>query len=181
LKAWICFQDESGISQRPFVQRTWAPRGQTPVLRAPCSWKRISVSAALAYRWDGKRTSLYFDFTPGSYDANSLIAFLTKLHRHRRGRKTILIWDGLPAHKSRLMQSYLATQRHWLIVERLPAYAPDLNPVEPLWGNLKRKELANFCHEELRETVRIAKRGLQRIQHHRSLANAFLKHAKLFF
>ncbi len=49
------------------------------------------------------------------------------------------------------MTDYLQTQRHWLIVERLPGYAPDLNPVETLWGNVKGQELANHSAEDLTE------------------------------
>ena len=49
------------------------------------------------------------------------------------------------------MKAYVASQRRWLVVERLPAYAPDLNPVELLWGNLKGTELANFCPATLDE------------------------------
>jgi hypothetical protein len=52
-KAWIVFQDESGVSERPSVRRAWAPRGQTPVLIHAFNWGKISVAAALAYRWDG--------------------------------------------------------------------------------------------------------------------------------
>ncbi len=53
-KAWIVFQDESRISERPSVRGTWAPRGQTPVLIHAFNGEKISVAAALvAYRWDG--------------------------------------------------------------------------------------------------------------------------------
>ncbi len=139
-QAWLVFQDESGISQRPPVRRTWAPKGETPVLIHAFNWTKMSVSATLAYRWDGARSRLFFQTLPGSYNAESLIAFLKDLKRRFRGEKVILVWDGLPAHKSRAMTEYLASQRHWLRVERLPGYAPDLNPVEPLWGNIKGQE-----------------------------------------
>jgi transposase len=62
-----------------------------------------------------------------------------------------VIGDGRPAHKSREMSAYLARQRHRLTVERLPGYAPDLNPVEVLWGNIKGQELANRCPDDLGE------------------------------
>jgi transposase len=55
-----------------------------------------------------------------------------------------LLWDGLPSHRSRAMRAWLATQRSWLVVERLPAYAPELNPTEGLWSSLKAAELANL-------------------------------------
>jgi putative transposase len=62
---------------------------------------------------------------------------LEDLRREVRGRKVTLVWDGLPAHKSRGMEQYLYEQRTWLTVEALPGYAPKLNPVEHLWGNIK--------------------------------------------
>ena len=61
----------------------------------------------------------------------------------------MLLWDGLGGHTSRRMHTYLASQRAWLTVERLPAYAPELNPVEPMWGNVKTRGLANHCAPDL--------------------------------
>jgi hypothetical protein len=59
-------------------------------------------------------------------------AFLDDLKRHLRHQKAILVWDGLRAHKSRVMQEYLLRQRGWLTVERLPGCAPDLHPIETM-------------------------------------------------
>jgi len=70
-KAWILFQDESGISERPSVRRTWAPKGETPVLIHAFNWKKMSVCAALGYRWDGRRCRLWFQTRPGSYNARA--------------------------------------------------------------------------------------------------------------
>lgn len=180
-KAWIVFQDESGVSQRPSVRRTWAPRGQTPVLIHAFNWQKISVAAALAYRWDGQRCRLYFQIRPGNYGAESLIAFLKELRRHFRGQRIILVWDGLPAHKSQIMQAYLQSQRHWLSEERLPGYAPDLNPVETLWGNIKGQELANRCSEDLGEAATAVCQGMARARQSQQLSFAFLHHAGLSF
>ena len=94
-KAWIVFQDESGLSERPPVRRTWAPRGETPVLIHAFNWKKLSICAALAYRWDGSRSRLYFQTRSGSYDSESLMGFLKDLRRHLRGKRAIMIWDGL--------------------------------------------------------------------------------------
>jgi hypothetical protein len=67
---------------------------------------------------------------------------LGELHRFLGGEKATLLWDGLPAHRSRAMQAFVASQRRWLVVERLPAYAPELNPVEALWANLKARAVS---------------------------------------
>ena len=182
LKAWIFFQDESGVSQRPPVRCTWAPKGQTPVLVHPFNWKKLSICAALGYHWNGKRSELYFQTRPGSYDTPTLVEFLEDFRKEIRGRrKVILIWDGLPAHKSWQMQEYIREQSGWLHVERLPGYAPDLNPVEALWGNVKGGELANRCVDGLDEMKRAVRSGLRRVGRSPSLALSFLEHAGLSF
>lgn len=179
--AWLVFQDESGVSQRPPVRRTWAPRGETPILIHAFTWAKLSVSVALAFRWDGQRRRLFFQTRRGSYDTPSLIAFLRALKRHFPGQRVILIWDGLPAHKSGEMRAYLTHQRAWLSAERLPGYAPDPNPVELLWGNLKGQELANLCADDLAGVETAFRTGMDRVQQHPDLAFAFLKHTGLSF
>ncbi len=180
-RAWLVFQDESGVSQRPPVRRTWAPRGQTPVLTHAFNWTHLSVATALAFRWDGRRSRLAFQTQPGSYNGARLIAFLQALKRHFRRHPVILIWDGLPAHKSHEMTTYLGRQRAWLTVERLPGYAPELNPVEYLWGNLKGQELANLCVAHLDELGTALRAGMARVRGQPHLPFAFLHHAGLFF
>ncbi len=107
----------------------------------------MSVSVALAFHWSGRRTRLFFQTRPDSYDTPSL----------------------------------LRTQRSWLSVERLPGYAPDLNPAEQLWGNVKGQELANQCAENLKEVAAALRKGMARVRRRSSLAFSFLKHAGLSF
>jgi transposase len=95
------------------------------------------MAAALGYRPDGTRARLCFHLQPDSYDTDSLIGVLEQLADFYWGQRVVLIWDGLSAHWSHKMRAHLAAQRAWLTVERLPAYAPELNPVEFLWANLK--------------------------------------------
>jgi hypothetical protein len=138
-KAAICFFDESGVSLTPIVRSTWAPRGKTPVLVHHFNWKRASIAAALCFGSTGGGCRLAFHVQPGSYNTERLIAVLGELRRFLGGQKATLLWDGLPAHRSNLMKAWIASQRDWLVVERLPGYAPELNPTEALWGNLKGK------------------------------------------
>jgi putative transposase len=98
-----------------------------------------------------------------------------ELHAHLAGKKVTLLWDGLPSHRSKKMKRYLASQRRWLVVERLPAYAPELNPVEKLWANLKGGELANLCAETLDEPIRAARRGIERVRNDKDLLFGFLR------
>lgn len=130
----------------------------------------------MGYRWDGRRSRLFFQTREGSYNSASLIAFLDDLKRHLRHQKAILVWDGLPAHKSRAMNEYLLNQRGWL-----PGYAPDLNPIETLWGNIKGQELANRCAHDLAELDTAVHGGMTRVRQSRTLPFSFLKHAGLSF
>src|SRR5207245_435245 len=84
-------------------------------------------------------------------------------------------------HKTGAMTAYLQTQRSWLTVERLPGYAPDLNPTELVWGNVKGQELANLCADNLGEVERAVRTGLRRVRRAPTLAFAFLRHAGLSF
>lgn len=180
--AWLVFEDESGVSQQPVVRRTWAPRGETPVLiHTGGHWKRLSIAGALAFRWDGRRTRFFFQTRAGTYTDVALIAFLRALKRHFPRQRVMLIWDGLGGHKSRVMATYLAGQRAWLTVERLPAYAPELNPIEQVWGNVKTRELANVCAPDLAALRSPLRAGFARVRRQPQLAFAFLQHAGLAF
>jgi transposase len=173
------FEDESGVSLLPSVRATWAPRGHTPVLRHAFNWKRLSLAAALVYEPDGSDAHLVFELRPGAYNGETLIEFLVNLHQLEPGRRLLLLWDGLPAHRSRCMTDWSHDQRAWLSVERLPAYAPELNPTEQVFGNLKSVELANLCRGTIGEVQAIAEDGLGRIGTDAELCFAFLRHAGL--
>jgi hypothetical protein len=77
------------------------------------------------------------------------------------------------------MNDWVASQRQWLTVERLPGYAPELNPIESVWGNLKSGELANLCSHTIGEVETIAAGGLDRIGTGAALCFAFLHHSRL--
>jgi transposase len=162
----------------PSVRRTWAPRGKTPVVRAHLNWKRLSMAAALAYFSDGN-ARVVFSTRPGSYETDSLIEFVTALHDELAGEKVTLIWDGLMSHRGKRMRAFLASQRDWLVTERLPAYAPELNPVEALWANLKATELANLFLDTVAEMETVARSGIDRVRSEDHLAWSFLRHTGL--
>jgi transposase len=176
--ALIVFEDESGVSLLPSVRATWAPRGHTPVLRHRFNWKRLSLAGALVYEPDGSDAHLVFELRPGAYNDETLIEFLSDLNDIER-RPVLLIWDGLPAHRSRRMTDWVQSQRNWLLVEQLPGYAPDLNPLEQAWGNLKSQELANLCRDTIDEVATTAEGGLDRIGTDADLCLAFLRHSGL--
>jgi transposase len=181
--AWIVFFDESAVSLIPPVRRTWSPRGQTPILRHRFGWKKASMAAALGYRphpdADGTAARLCFHLQQPSYNTDRLIGVLDQLKRFYTGQRVVLIWDGLSSHWSTKMRAYLDSQRDWLRAERLPAYAPELNPVEYLWANLKDLELANLPTTTLAEVADAATQGIQRVCKHEDLVVGFLAHTGL--
>ncbi len=149
------------------------------MLRHRFTWTRLSMAGALAYRPDKSEAVLVFQIKEGAYNTDSLICFLTDLHHHLRGDKVILIWDGLPSHRSKQMKAWIATQRHWLVVEQLPGYAHDLNPIEQVWGNVKTVELGNLCPDSIDEAHAAAQTGLERVGSSYQLCFAFLTHCGL--
>jgi len=161
------------------VRRTWSPRATTPVLRHRMAWKRASMAAALGYWPDGSKARLCFHLQQDAYDSDSLIGVLEQLADFYTGQRVMLIWDGLSAHWSHKMRAHVDAQRHWLTVERLPAYAPELNPVEYLWANLKGGELANCTGDTIAQVADQAQHGIQRVCDSDSLVTGFLAHTGL--
>jgi transposase len=173
------FWDESGASLLPVTRRTWAPRGVTPVIRHHFKWKRASMAAGLCYGSRGGGAALAFHHQVDADNTETLIGALSELRRFLGGQKATLLWDGLPAHRSLAMGAWLGRQRSWLVVQRLPGYAPELNPVEGLWSNLKGVELANLAADTVQEITAAAERGVQRIRATPHLAYSFLRHCGL--
>jgi putative transposase len=137
------------------------------------------MAAALGFSPDGSDAALVFSLQPGSFNDELLITFLTELRELLNGDKATVIWDGLPSHRSKKMTAFIKRQRHWLIIERLPAYGHELNPVEQVWGNVKGQELANLCPDTIEEASLWADDGLSRIGGDTKLCLAFLKHCGL--
>jgi transposase len=145
--AHIVFIDESGFSLAPTLRRTWAPRGQTPVLDHVHDRRSVSAIAALTVSPVRHRLGCLMHLWEETLDSRHVIAFLRDLLRHLRG-PVILVWDRLGAHRSAALWEFLWSHPR-LDVEWLPAYAPELNPVEWLWAYLKGRPLAHLCPENV--------------------------------
>ena len=169
----IVFIDESGVSERPHRVRSWAPKGQTPVLQYSFTWKQLSAIAGVSF-WN-----IYFKLVQGAFRAAEIVAFLKALRRHLAPRKLLIVWDRLPAHRSRMVRDYVESQNDAIELEFLPAYAPELNPVEYLWAHWKHHELANFCPKDFAELSAVARAKLRRTQRRKTLVAAFWKQAEL--
>jgi transposase len=174
LKATIAFLDESGLLMAPLVRRTWAPRGQTPILlQRTRSRDKVSMVATLTVSPRRRRVSLYAALlVNANVNADRLVEFLRALLRHRCG-PLILIWDRLNVHRAGLVQALL--RRHpRLQTELLPPYAPALNPVEGVWSYLKLNPRANRAAQGALELARTALGHTRRVARRPSLLRSFV-------
>jgi len=162
--ATILWVDEAGFSLLPLAVRTWAPRGQTPLLRVKLTRDHLSTISAITL--DG---GLFMQVRQTSYDAAAVVGFLRVLLRKIPG-KIILIWDQAPIHRGKEIKEFLkrgAAKR--LHLEQLPSYAPDLNPDEGIWNYLKRVELGNVCCTDLDDLQKQLIRAKERLRHKRDI------------
>jgi transposase len=161
-QATLCFIDQTGISKIPTVRKTWAPSGITPILKHQGHWHRISVMGAITLSPRQKRPGLYLQYYPDrSVNRWDVIEFLRDLLRHVQ-RPLIVLADRGNIHRAKVVQRYLRRSKR-ITLEHFPAYAPDLNPIEGLWSDLKTARLANFCSEsrdELLEEMKNVGRSL---------------------
>lgn len=180
LNAHLVFLDESGLLLAPLVRRTWAPRGQTPVLYQRTARRdKASAIAALSLSPRRQRVGLYFAVLPDeNVTAVHLVRFLADLARHLPG-PLLLVWDRLASHRSRVLAAFRA-RRPRLEVEWLPPYAPELNPVELLWSYLKLNPLANHPAVNSYFLAATARRHLHRVGRRQALLRSFLRATPLF-
>jgi transposase len=135
LGAHIVFADESGFMLIPTVRRTWGLVGETPIIRYRYDHARISVIGGLSISPKRRRLGLYFRLHAKNISSDEVHDFLWYLLKHLRGH-VIVIWDGASIHHRSGLQEFC--QRYpRLHLERLPAYAPELNPIEAAWHAVK--------------------------------------------
>jgi putative transposase len=137
--------DETGLFLSPLVKRSWAKIGQTPVLDADGGHRhKVSVIAGVSVSPTARRVGLYFaTAADGFFTADKVVPFLRDLLKHLRG-PVIVVWDRGSNHKGPVIRQFLSKNRR-LRLELLPPWAPELNPVEPIWSWLKHGQLANYC------------------------------------
>jgi transposase len=153
----------------PLVRRTWSPRGHRPVLRQRGRHReKVSIAAALWWapgrKWDDRPLGLICETLVDSYFTNDRSAvFLGRLMRDIPDGLTV-VWDGGQMHKGDPIREAVERFRPRLVLERLPGYAPMLNPVEPVWSWLKYSRLCNAAPANAAELNRCARRELNGIR-----------------
>jgi transposase len=138
------------------------------------NWKNLSLISGLT-TWN-----LYFEMFPESIKAPHVVVFLRHLLQRIPGR-LLIVWDGLAAHRSQRVKEYVAGLEGRIHLERLPAYAPELNPVEYVWAHLKQHELPNVCAKDLWSLGEMARKKLPRMRRRKPLIAACWKQSSLAF
>jgi transposase len=154
--SYIVFIDETGFMLASLRRRTWAPRGQTPVVKVTSPHERISVIGAMTIRRHPIRFGFQFHLLAdnANYKGRSVAAFVRTVRKQLHAPITV-VWDECRIHWSWPMKKLLEEDPS-IEVEALPPYAPELNPVDYIWSYVKYGRLANYCPDdltELRKTV----------------------------
>lgn len=129
----IFFLDEAGVRSDQVLGRTWGIRGQTP--QVPTSGRRQSVNAISAIN---ARGAFWYEIYTQRLNAQAFIELLRKFMRARKG-PVLLILDGHPSHRAKVVAKYVQSLKGKLELHFLPGYAPELNPDEFVWNHLKRQ------------------------------------------
>ena len=171
----MVFADQSGFYLLPGKVRTYAPVGQTPIIRAPLSRDHLSAMGGVTP--EGK---LYLMVQERPYRGEDVVGFLQHLARHIAG-KLLVLWDGAPIHRSRAVKTYLTTGTAGRIhLEQLPGYAPELNPAEGIWNYLKRVELKNRCCQNISHLSYELRKAKERLRHKTGVLRGCVKQPGLY-
>ena len=166
------FVDEAGFYLLPMLVRTYAPVGHTPILRVPLTRDHLSAIGGIT-----PQGRIFMQTQERAYRAEDVVAFLRLLLRKIPG-KLLVIWDGASIHRAKIIKEFLAAgAARRLHLERLPGYAPDLNPQEGVWNLLKRRELKNLCCQHLSEVREALVRAKERLRHRREILQSCFLHA----
>ena len=154
------FVDESGFYLLPMVARTYAPVGKTPIIREYLTRDHLSVISGITL--EGK---LYLMVQERPYRGPDVVNFLRHLLRHVPG-KLLVIWDRSPIHRSGVVKDFLAEgSAARILLEQLPAYAPEIIPDEGIWNYLKGVELRNVSCQNLSHLTNELRKAKERLRH----------------
>ncbi len=160
---------------QPLVRRSWAPKGERPVMYCWDRHDRLSVIAGLTLSSRRRRIGLYFAIHEHNVKTPQVEAFIRRVQR-QVGKPLIVVMDRLAAHRSaaRKLERDKRFSMEWL-----PGYAPDLNPVEGLWSKTKYGDLANYVPEDVLDLEIEAELALEDTQRQRKMLRSFFHGAQL--
>jgi transposase len=140
----LLFSDESEALTHPYLARAWAKRGADLRVPAPGQSKKVAMMGTLD--WTQRKLIVTTSRTKRSTDFIAHLQALDRLYGPKPGvciKPVVIVLDNGPIHVSKATRAALADRAHWLIVEWLPKYAPELNDIEVVWHDLKAHNLAH--------------------------------------
>ena len=155
----------------PHVRRTWAPRGQTPIVWHRYRHDKISAISGVTVSAQRHRLGLYLHFHLDNITHMEVAIFLRALLRHLR-QQVIVVWDSGPIHNGPEVRAVLRRYPR-LHVERFPGYAPELNPDECVWTHLKGA-LANGRPDTVAELLTTLGRLARKVRRRPALLRSFV-------
>jgi transposase len=165
----IFFTDESGIRSDSALGRTWAPRGETPVLKTTGTRQSVNVISAI-----NAQGAFWYEMYGGNLSATRFIEFLRHFLRGRT-RPVMLVLDSHPSHGAKCVAEFVQSLKGKLELHFLPGYAPELNPDEFVWTHLKSHGLGRAPLREGESlAVRVAQ-DLEKIKADRKLVRGFFR------
>jgi transposase len=139
----------------PLVKRTWSPKGHRPVLDYKGPREKVSLASALCWAPGKKRVQFLYKTLVDDYLSNEECADFIKQILRKIPGKIIVIWDGGTMHKGGPINNLKEKFSHRLTFEKLPSYAPMLNPIEQVWSWLKYARLSNFTPRNAKHMNRV--------------------------
>ena len=149
------------------MPNTWAPKGSTPRIACNLNWKKLSAIGGISP--SGK---LYFTMHDDSIKSEQVIEYLKQLLRHVDGH-VVVLWDGLPQHRSTAVKEFAKQHEGRLTTFRLPPYCPDFNPVEWLWADIKWNKMKGFCPNNIHELKNKLKNSVRALRNTPDLLTSF--------
>lgn len=164
----LLYGDESEALTHPYLARAWAKSGADLRVPAPGQAKKVAILGSLHHAT--RQLIVHTSPTKRSSDFVAHLEQLDDLYGPKPGRPAklvVLVEDNGPIHVSKLSRAALAARAHWLSVEWLPKYAPELNDIEVVWHDLKAHHLAHQTFTTIADLDHAIHAAVQNLNHER--------------
>lgn len=173
--AEIFWLDEAAIRSDDPLQRTWGLKGKTPVVKTSGQRQSINAMSALS-----NKGGFWYHLYAGKFNSDKFIECLNDFMKHRK-KPVFMIMDGHPVHKSKKVREFVASLNGRLSIYLLPPYAPDLNPDELVWHQMRHLGTSKKPLKQGEALKQRAENDLLSIKNNKSLLKSFFQHPSVSF
>lgn len=172
----IWYLDESAVKSTTHSGTTWAPVGETPIVKSTGARFSLNMIGAISARGEFR-----FKTYKGTLDSAGYISFLKRLVRDLKLPVLHLVVDGHPVHRSKAVKNYVAGLDGRLVIHVLPPYSPELNPIEQVWNHVKTHQVGKKMKTGPKQLKSIVLRALRRLQKTPAIIGRFFDHPECGF